>query len=135
MTVTNSSNRNHRVFCFDIDGVICTVTPDNNYSLCQPCHEVIEKINVIYSIGHKVILFTARGYKTGIDWSDITRSQLQSWGVKYHELLFGKPAADYYIDDRNLSLELLDYTLENLGINLQKYHLHLNKKDTAKNRP
>jgi hypothetical protein len=27
--------------------------------------------------------------------------------VKYHELKFGKPAADYYIDDRMLSVEEL----------------------------
>ena len=27
------------------------------------------------------------------------------WGVKHHELAFGKPAADYYIDDKALLMQ------------------------------
>jgi hypothetical protein len=26
--------------------------------------------------------------------------QLELWGCKYHELIMGKPSADYYIDDK-----------------------------------
>jgi len=80
------------------------------------CFVATVSINAIYKCGHEIILFTARGSQTGIDWSDITKSQLQSWGVKYHKLLFGKPAADYYIDDKNLDLEFLGQALKNLGI-------------------
>ena len=54
---------------------------------------------------HRIVLFTARGSATGIDWTDVTRRQMQAWGVKHHQLLFGKPAADYYIDDKQLALE------------------------------
>jgi hypothetical protein len=57
--------------------------------------------------GHYIILFTARGTKTGLDWRETTENQLKRWGVKHHELKFGKPAADYYIDDRMLSVENL----------------------------
>ena len=32
-----------------------------------------------------------------------TEQQLFEWGVKYHELFMGKPAADYYIDDKGIS--------------------------------
>jgi hypothetical protein len=49
-------------------------------------------------------LFTARGSTTGKNWQFLTKKQLSNWGVSYHKLLFGKPAADYYIDDRMLSL-------------------------------
>jgi hypothetical protein len=40
-----------------------------------------------------------RGYVTGIDWTNLTKNQLTSWGVKHHELILGKPFADIYIDD------------------------------------
>ena len=34
---------------------------------------------------------------------------LEKWlyfnDVKYHELIMGKPAGDYYIDDKNLSID------------------------------
>lgn len=29
-----------------------------------------------------------------------TKKQLNKWGLKYHKLFFGKPAADYYVDDK-----------------------------------
>ena len=48
----------------------------------------------------KIIFLTARGFKTGIDWKEITTNQLNKWGVKYHNLHFGKPNADFYIDDK-----------------------------------
>lgn len=96
-----------KTFCFDIDGVIATITPGNQYDLAEPQPENIHLINTLHGQGHKIILHTARGFVTGIDWHEVTRNQLKEWGVKYHELLFGKPAADYYIDDKNLSLEQL----------------------------
>jgi len=92
-------------FVFDIDGVIAKITKDNNYSLAEPNEPMINIINRLYSMGNEIILFTARGYVTGIDWSEITQKQLKSWGVKYHELHFGKPNADYYIDDRSLLID------------------------------
>jgi CMP-N-acetylneuraminic acid synthetase len=90
----------HKVFCFDIDGVIASLTPKNDYALAQPLTEHIELINRLHAQGHEIILFTARGTVTGKDWKSVTESQLQAWGVKYHSLKFGKPAADFYIDDR-----------------------------------
>ncbi len=96
-----------KTFCFDIDGVIAHLSPDNNYSLAFPAMDVIELVNALYDEGHHIVLFTARGSITGIDWRTVTRSQLAAWNVRYHELLFGKPAADYYIDDRLLSLDEL----------------------------
>ena len=45
-------------------------------------------------------MFTARGTTTGVDWEDLTRKQLETWNVSYDDLLFGKPEADVYIDDK-----------------------------------
>jgi hypothetical protein len=104
----NDSNKTAvKTFCFDIDGVIACLTPDNDYNKAD-CHTAtIDLINALYKQGHYIILFTARGTKTGLDWRETTENQLKRWGVKHHELKFGKPAADYYIDDRMLSVENL----------------------------
>lgn len=96
-----------KTYCVDIDGVIAHLEPDNDYARSSPRHDVIARVNALYHAGHRVVLFTARGSATGIDWQAVTEQQMSAWGVKYHELRFGKPAADYYIDDRNYSLNRL----------------------------
>jgi hypothetical protein len=53
-------------------------------------------------------MHTARGSVTGKDWSEFTRNQLDQWGVRYHDIVFGKPAADHYIDDRMINVDQLD---------------------------
>ncbi len=93
-----------KTFCFDIDGVIATQQAPNEYDRAQPRPVTIAAVNSLYDAGHTILLFTARGSVSGIDWSDVTQRQLSSWGVKHHELVFGKPAADFYVDDRNLSI-------------------------------
>ena len=92
-------------FVFDIDGVIATITPGNDYRLAQPMVETVELINELYRAGHRIILFTARGGTSGIDWSELTKQQMEEWGVLHHELRMGKPAGDYYIDDKMVGLD------------------------------
>ncbi|WFR56798.1 acylneuraminate cytidylyltransferase family protein [Anaerocolumna sp. AGMB13025] len=100
----------NKKFVFDIDGVIAELQPDNDYEKAQPNVEMIKIVNKLYEIGNEIVLFTARGYVTGIDWEEVTRTQLNAWGLKYHKLLFGKPNADYYIDDKMLNMNrLLEY--------------------------
>lgn len=94
-------------FCFDIDGVVALFRDELDYTNAQPNPEMIEIINRLYDYGNEIILFTARGYLTGIDWRDITQRQMNNWGVSYTELKFGKPAADFYIDDHSLTIEEL----------------------------
>ena len=94
----------NKVFCFDIDGVIASITPDAEYSEATPIKENIKIINGLFDNKNKIILFTARGSETGIDWRETTEKQMKEWGVKHNELKFGKPSADYYVDDKMLSL-------------------------------
>lgn len=94
-------------FVFDIDGVIAQFCENLDYSSSGPVKSVIDVINELYDRGNKIVLFTARGYKTGIDWRDVTEKQMRDWGVKYHELKFGKPDATYYVDDKMLDLSVL----------------------------
>lgn len=93
-------------YVIDIDGTICS--QEKNYAEAMPLFNRIERINQLYDEGHTIVYFTARGTETGIDWREITERQFKMWGVKYHDLIFGKPAADYYLDDRMLNLDTID---------------------------
>ena len=95
----------NKTYVVDIDGVVATITDDLDYSKVKPIKENIKKVNKLYEEGNKIIMFTARGYVTGVDWREVTEQQFRDWGLKYHELHFGKPAADYYIDDKLISIE------------------------------
>ena len=97
-----------KTFCVDIDGVVAAIAPDNDYNRSMPLTDNIRRINRLHAAGNRVVLFTARGSMTGIDWSATTARQMREWGVAHDELRFGKPAADYYIDDRMLSLAALE---------------------------
>lgn len=94
-------------FVFDIDGVIAGFRKGLDYDSAPPNEPMIKIINKLYDMGNEIILHTARGYVTGIDWKDVTERQMKDWGVKYHELHFGKPNADYYIDDKSLEMKKL----------------------------
>lgn len=94
----------HLQICCDIDGVIAMKTPGNNYRLATPLEHNIEIINQLYQAGHEITLFTARGYATGLNWKEVTENQLAAWGVHYQKLIFGKPNADVYIDDKFMEL-------------------------------
>jgi len=87
----------------DIDETICISPDDRNYSLAKPIAENIEKINELYDSGNTIIYWTARGTGSGLDWSTTTTEQFIDWGVKYHELRFGKPVYDLFIDDKNIN--------------------------------
>jgi len=32
------------------------------------------------------------------------KNELDDWGLSYDEILFGKPEADYFIDDKSIDL-------------------------------
>ena len=85
--------------CFDVDGTLCSNT-EGDYESAEPFPWAVRRVAALYEAGHRIILLTARGSATGIDWGPTTRAQLERWGVPYHELHFGKPSADVYIDDR-----------------------------------
>src|ERR1700712_5794132 len=88
-----------KTICFDLDGTLCSNT-FGDYESAEPFAWAIERVNDLAADGHNIIIFTARGTATGIDWSGVTRSQLERWGVSYDELRLGKPSADVFVDDR-----------------------------------
>jgi len=58
--MTKSLNKmKKRIFCFDIDGVICK-TFESDYKNSVPIKKNIKKINDFYNQGHTIKIFTAR---------------------------------------------------------------------------
>ena len=91
------------VIYVDIDDTICVSPRDLNYENSSPIHTRIGKINTLYDEGETIIYWTARGSISGIDWRQVTEKQFKEWGVKYHELRFGKPCYDLFIDNKNIN--------------------------------
>ena len=87
----------------DIDETICLSPEDRNYSMATPITENIKKINKLYDEGNTIVYWTARGTGSGIDWRTTTEEQFVQWRVKYHDLKFGKPTYDLFIDDKNIN--------------------------------
>ena len=89
------------IYCFDIDGTICSLVENSNYKEAIPFDNMLKKINELYDEGHKIYFMTARGSVSGKDWTRFTKNQLDCWGFKYHKLITNqKPHAHYFIDDK-----------------------------------
>lgn len=93
-----------KVYIIDIDGTICR-TPKNDlgehdYAKSVPIEKRIQRINSLYDAGATIIYWTARGSASGKNWYGLTKTQLDTWGCKYHGFDIGKPSYDYWIDDK-----------------------------------
>lgn len=80
----------------DMDGTICTEEKTYSRSMASPLPGAVEKINKLFEEGHTIIIYTAR---TWMEF-EMTTHWLQTHGVKYHQLMMGKPIGDMWIDDR-----------------------------------
>ena len=91
-------------YMVDIDGTICTIT-HGEYEKAEPIIHRIKHFNELFDNGDEVHYWTARGGNSGKDWSDLTRQQLEQWGVKYTSLKLGKPPYDLWIDDKAVNVD------------------------------
>lgn len=91
-------------YCFDLDLTLC-FTKGTDYENAIPIVNRIEKVNRLYQAGHIIKIYTAKGSKSGLDFYELTKKQLSDWGVCFHELHLGKPAADLYIDDKAVAAD------------------------------
>ena len=96
-------------FCFDLDGTLVTSPlKTGDYSTVQPILRNIQYVRYLKSLGHTIIIHTARRMKThqgnvgGVirDIGKVTLDTLESLEIPYDEIYFGKPYADFYIDDK-----------------------------------
>lgn len=91
-----------KCFAFDLDGTLCTLT-NGNYERARPYLKRVDHVNKLHESGHKIIIFTARGTSSRRDLFEFTIKQLESWGLKFDELITGKPHFDILVDDKAVS--------------------------------
>ena len=96
-----------KIFYVDIDETICTTPSSRNYNESTPLNNNIKKINKLYDEGHTIVYWTSRGSRKQINWYNLTKIQLNTWGAKHHELRVDKPYYDLFIDDKTINIENL----------------------------
>jgi hypothetical protein len=100
-------------YVVDIDGTICYpgTTDERRYTHATPRWDRIQVINKLYDEENYIVYLTARGmgrHKNSRmlshkEFYEFTYNQLKKWGCKFHELHLGKPAGDFYIDDKGIN--------------------------------
>jgi len=95
--------------CFDLDNTLVTYPRvSGDYATVLPIKPMIDLARKMKSEGHCIIIHTARRMKTHAynvgavcrDIGRITFDTLEKFDIPYDEVIFGKPYADIYIDDR-----------------------------------
>lgn len=98
-------------YVFDLDNTLCDTKKNSSgnwdYLSAIPFKERIEVVNKLYDEGNYIIIETARGCVSKINWYEDTYKQLINFGLKFNELRTGvKFNADYFIDDRAINSEV-----------------------------
>ena len=96
----------------DLDGTICREMRQFSRPLAEPLPGAVETVvmlcgavNELYDRGNTIIIYSARTwaeYEVTVDW-------LRRHGVKYHQLMMGKPVGDVWIDDRSINPQALGW--------------------------
>ena len=99
-------------FCFDLDNTLVTFpVKKGDYTSCLPIEDNINLVRYLKRFGHTIIIYTARRMNTHSgntgkvlkDIGKLTFDQLDKFNIPYDEIYFGKPLADFYIDDLGIS--------------------------------
>lgn len=102
------------VYCFDLDDTIC-IHRNRDYPNAIPVERTINNMRSLRSADHgaKIIIYTSRGMNSCNGDAALAerknRDTIEKWlsknRVPYDEIIFGKPLADVYIDDKGMSAE------------------------------
>lgn len=127
--------KNKLRICFDLDNTLLTYPAiAGDYSTVKPIYNNLSLLKKLKSDGHEIIIYTARRMKTHHgnvgkvikDIAGITIDTLERFNIEYDELIFGKPIADIYIDDRAINPYINDLSYFGLF-----YDKDIDDKDTA----
>ncbi len=105
----NDINIGKKRICFDLDNTLVTFpTIFNDYTSVKPIERNINFLKHLKNLGNTIIIYTARRMKTHsgarrADVGKLTFQTLEKFDIPYDEIYFGKPNADFYIDDLGLS--------------------------------
>jgi hypothetical protein len=100
-----------KTICFDVDRVVAK--GGHPYSECVPYPEAVANVRELKALGATIHWLTAR--YMGIHDNDQEKArkagefELKCWlrdhGIPFDGVFFGKPAADFYPDDRGFRLD------------------------------
>jgi len=116
--------------CFDLDNTLVTYPQiPGDYSTVRPIKKMIDLLLFLKKQGHEIIIYTARRmetHKSNVgkvikDIALVTFATLDNFGILYDEIIFGKPIADIYIDDRALNPYYNDISLFGFFGHSQEY--------------
>lgn len=108
--------------CFDLDNTLVTFPMiKGDYTSVKPIEKNINFLRYLKNFGNTIIIYTARRMKThngnmgkiNVDIGKITFETLDKFDIPYDEIYFGKPYADFYIDD--LAVNCFDDLEKELG--------------------
>ncbi len=88
-----------RTLCIDLDSTLCISSGD--YAKAEPFPGAQEALQHLRKAGWVIVLYTARHFnhwQVTVDW-------LSRHGFVYDQIVFGKPPARHYIDDRAIPFE------------------------------
>lgn len=119
-------------YCFDLDNTLVSFPKIyGDYTTVEPITNNINFVRYLKKIGHIIIIYTARRMKTHChnqgkvlaDIGKITFDTLSKFNIPYDEIYFGKPYADFYIDDLAIS------SYQNLEKELGYYQSNIDTRD------
>ena len=120
--INNENVIKNKRICFDLDNTLVSFpTIINDYTSVKPIQKNIDFLKYLKCFGNTIIIYTARRMKThngnigkiNSDIGKITFETLDNFNIPYDEIYFGKPYADFYIDD--LALNCFDDLEKELG--------------------
>lgn len=83
-----------RTVCIDLDFTLCK--HEGDYSTARPLPGAVEALSRLQGDGWVIVLHTARHFN---HWQ-VTTDWLADTGMPYDYVMFGKPPARVYVDDR-----------------------------------
>jgi capsule biosynthesis phosphatase len=97
--------------CFELDDTLVYLIDKKNYNSVSPIYRNIDYLKFLHNLGHTIIIYTSRGMKKyknneGLaikNIAQITFETLEKYNIPYDEIYFGKPDADFYIDNLNIN--------------------------------
>lgn len=108
------------IYVFDLDHTLCVPNLDRadlhgRYVEAVPIREMIDMVARLRQEGHTIVIHTARRMLTNKgnvaavcdEVGQLTVDWLTKHGVRYNDLVFGKPYGDYYVDDKAIRPEEL----------------------------
>ena len=122
----NENNTKKRI-CFDLDNTLVTYPKiSGDYKTVEPIYKNINYLKYLKKKGNTIIIYTARRMRTHkgnngkilADIGEITFQTLKKYEIPFDEIYFGKPYADYYIDD--LAINCFDDIEIDMGYYMDK---------------